>query len=201
MEQKIFCMISAGGTKLGGTATAFEDSTVIQNDLDKLQKQSKKIGCNSRWISAKLSLMHNQLFKYRMGTTDYKAVLQESIWGYSESEAVHESTVSCCCKKGICQTGTYKQECHMLDMWSNPTWCWEDFKRNTASSFWHCTSKHMLSSHRTMEIVPGPENMTCKNDRRNWGCLVNRCNKSSNTLKIAAKRKKINCSPFRLRTP
>lgn len=41
-------MISAGGTKLGGTATAFEDSAVIQNDLDKLQKQSKKIGCNSR---------------------------------------------------------------------------------------------------------------------------------------------------------
>lgn len=162
MEQKIFCMISADGTKPGGTATAFEDSIIIQNDLDKLQKQSEKTGCNSRWISAKLSLMHNQLFKYRMGTTDYKAVLQESIWGYSESEAVHESTVLCCCKKGICQTGTYKQECHMLDMWSNPTWCWEDFKRNTASSFWCCTSKHMLSSHRTMEVVPGPENMTYK---------------------------------------
>lgn len=106
--------------------------------------------------------MHNQLLKYGMGTTDYKAVLQGSIWGYSESEAVHESTVSCCCKKGICQTGTYKQGCHVLDMWNNPAWCWEDFKCNTAFSFWRCTLKHMSPSHRTMKIVPGPENMTYK---------------------------------------
>jgi len=31
-------MISADGTSLGGMATAFEDSIVIQNDPDKLQK-------------------------------------------------------------------------------------------------------------------------------------------------------------------
>lgn len=140
--------------------------------------------------------MHNQLFKYRMGTTDYKAVLQESIWGYSESEAVHESTVSCCCKKGICQTGMYKQECHMLDMWSNPTWCWEDFKHNKASRFWCCTPKHMLSSHRTMKAVLGPEAMTYTEWTKKSGLPVSRCSKLSNTLKIAAKRKEINCPLF-----
>lgn len=140
--------------------------------------------------------MHNQLFKYRMGTTDYKAFLQESIWGYSESEAVHESTVSCCCKKGRCQTGTYKQECHMLDMWSNPTWCWEDFRHNKASSFWRCAPKHMLSSHRTMKAVPGPEATTYTEWREKSGLPVGRCNKLSNTAEIAEKRKERHCSLF-----
>lgn len=112
--EKTFCKVSADSSKLEGTATAFEDSIVTHNDPDKMQKQSEKIRCNLRWICAKLSLMHNQLLKYRMGTTDYKAVLQESVWHYSESEAVHESIVLCSCKKGICQTGTYKQVSYVV---------------------------------------------------------------------------------------
>lgn len=113
--------------------------------------------------------MHNQPLKYRMGTTDYKAVLQESSWGCTESEALRESTVSCRCRKGGCQTGTCKQQCHVLDMWSNPTRCRGGGKRSPAARFWHCTSKHMLSSHGAVKWGPGPGNMTCEGWLKKWG--------------------------------
>lgn len=48
VEQQILSSRSADGAEPGGTAAAFEGSIVIQNEPDKLQEHSEKIGCNSR---------------------------------------------------------------------------------------------------------------------------------------------------------